>query len=211
MPIIKVIIADDHPISREGIKKIIDRSPDIVVVDEASTGDELLEKVKKNHYDVIILDISMPGISGLEVLKDLQDPKQRSAILIFTMHPEEQYAIRALKAGASGYLTKGSTPEELITAIKSVSGGRKYITSALAERLAYDLSNNAAQPLHEKLSDREYQVMALLASGKSITEIAGELCLSVPTISTYRSRILQKMNLKNNAELIHYAIKNNLV
>lgn len=211
MPIIKVIIADDHPISREGIKKIIDRSPDIVVVDEASTGDELLEKVKKNHYDVIILDISMPGISGLEVLKDLQGPKQRSAILIFTMHPEEQYAIRALKAGASGYLTKGSTPEELITAIKSVSGGRKYITSALAERLAYDLSNNAAQPLHEKLSDREYQVMALLASGKSITEIAGELCLSVPTISTYRSRILQKMNLKNNAELIHYAIKNNLV
>ncbi len=208
---IKVIIADDHPISREGIKKIIDRSNDIVVVDEACTGDELLKKVKKNHYDVIILDISMPGISGLEVLKDLQGPKQRSAILIFTMHPEEQYAVRALKAGASGYLTKGSTPEELITAIRNVSGGRKYITSALAERLAYDLSNNARQPLHEKLSDREYQVMMLLASGKPTKEIAGELCLSIPTISTYRSRILQKMNLKNNAELIHYAIKNNLV
>lgn len=208
---IKVIIADDHPIFREGLKKIIAKSNDIVVADEASSGEELLKKVKKDNFDVIILDISMPGISGIEVLKDLQDAKQRRAILILSMHPEEQYAVRALKAGAAGYLTKGSVPDEIIKAIKKVFLGGKYVSPSLAERLAYEVSGDTQQPPHEDLSDREYQVMIMLASGKSTKDIAGELCLSLPTISTYRSRILQKLNLKSNAELIYYAIKNNLV
>ncbi|HAS17434.1 MAG TPA: DNA-binding response regulator [Nitrospiraceae bacterium] len=208
---IKIIIADDHPISREGIKKIIAKSHDIIVADEAGTGEELLEKVKKNRYDVIILDVSMPGSDGLEVLRDLQNPKYRCPVLVFSMYPEEQYAVRALKAGASGYLTKGSDPEELMKAIKKVSDGGKYISMSLAEKLANDISINNEQPLHEKLSDREFQVMTMLASGKSIKAIASQLFLSVPTISTYRSRVLQKMSMKNNAELIHYAIKNNLI
>ncbi len=208
---IKVIIADDHPIFREGLKKVIAKSHDIIVADEASSGEELLKKVKKDNFDVIILDISMPGISGIEVLKDLQDAKPRRAILILSMHPEEQYAVRALKAGAAGYLTKGSVPDEIIKAIKKVFLGGKYVSPTLAERLAYEVSGDTEQPPHEDLSDREYQVMTMLASGKSTKDIAGELCLSLPTISTYRSRILQKLNLKSNAELIYYAIKNNLV
>lgn len=208
---INVIIADDHPIFREGLKKIISKTHDITVTDEASSGDELLKKIKKNNYDVIILDISIPDKSGLDILKELQNKTQKTPVLILSMHPEDLYAIRALKAGASGYLTKGGDPEELITAIRKVSGGRKYVSPNLAEKLASDLNSNADLPLHEKLSDREYQIMTMLASGKSPKGIAGELFLSLPTISTYRSRILQKMNLKNNAEIIHYAIKNNLV
>lgn len=208
---IKVMIADDHPIFREGLKKIISKTHDITVSDEASSGDELLKKIKENNYDVIILDISIPDKSGLEILKYLQSTRQKSSVLILSMHPEDLYAIRALKAGASGYLTKGGEPEELLTAIRKVSNGGRYISSILAEKLANDLIINSGQPSHEKLSDREYQIMTMLASGKSTKEIAGDLFLSLPTISTYRSRILQKMNLKNNAEIIHYAIKNNLV
>lgn len=208
---IKVMIVDDHPIIREGLKKIISKTHDMKVIDEASSGDELLLKMKKNHYDVIILDISMPEKSGLDILKDLHNRTQKTVVLILSMHPEEQFAVRALKAGASGYLTKGGDPEELITAIRKVSGGGKYVSPNLAEKLASDLISNTDQPLHEKLSDREYQIMTMLASGKSPKNIAAELFLSLPTISTYRSRILQKMNFKNNAEIIGYAIKNKLV
>ncbi len=208
---IKILIADDHPVVRKGLKEIIEITPDMMVGDEASNGQEALEKVRKDDFDVVLLDISMPGRSGLEILKELKSEKPELSVLILSMHPEEQYAVRVLKAGASGYLTKESAPEELIAAIKKASKGRKYVSSSLAEKLALYLEIDNERPLHENLSDREYEVMRMIASGKTITEIAGKLFLSVKTISTYRSRILEKMGMKSNAELTHYALKNRLV
>ena len=208
---IKVMIVDDHLIVREGLKQIITEASDITVVDEASNGTEAIEKVRQVACDVLLLDISMPGRSGLEILKDLNNEAPTLSVLILTMHPEEQYAVRVLKAGASGYLTKESAPDELIEAIRKVSSGGKYISSTLAEKLAYDLAIDTGRPPHETLSDREFEVMCMIASGKTVTEIADEMTLSVKTISTYRSRILDKMRMKTNAELTYYSIKNQLV
>jgi len=208
---IKILIADDHAIVREGLKQIVAETSDIEVADEASTGHEVLDKVRANEYDVVVLDISMPGGDGLNILKQIKSEIPKLSVLVLSMHPEEHYAVRVLKAGAAGYLTKESAPDELILAIRRVASGRKFVSSFLAEKLAFDLENDRGKPLHEMLSDREYQVMCMIASGKRTKEIAEELCLSIKTISTYRSRILEKMRMKNNAELTHYAIKQGLV
>jgi len=208
---IKILIADDHPIVREGFKQVLSETSDMVVADEASNGQEVLNLVRKNKYDVILLDISMPGRSGLEILKELRSENPKLPVLIVSIYPEEQYAVRAFRAGASGYLTKASAPNELIAAIRKVSKGGRYISSSLAEKLTYYLDVDATKAPHEALSDREYQVMLLIASGKTVTEIAEDLCLSVKTISTYRSHILEKMKMKNNAEITLYAVQNKLV
>jgi two-component system, NarL family, invasion response regulator UvrY len=207
----KILIADDHPIVRAGFKQVISDMPDMLVADEAANGQEVLNYIRKKDYDLVLLDISMPGRSGLEILKDLKSEKPKLPVLILSIYPEEQYAIRALRAGASGYMTKASAPNELIAAIRKISEGGKYISASLAEKLAYYLDGDASKPPHETLSDREYQVMLMIASGKTVTEIADELCLSVKTISTYRTHILDKMRMKNNAEITLYAVQNKLV
>jgi DNA-binding NarL/FixJ family response regulator len=181
------------------------------VIDEASTGQEVLEKVFKKEFDVVLLDISMPGKSGLEILKELKSHRSKLTVLVLSMHPEEQYAVQVFKAGASGYLTKESAPDELLTALRKVSSGGKYVSSSLAEKLAYALEKDVEKAPHEILSTREYEVMRKIASGKTVTDIARELFLSPKTISTYRTRILEKMNMKNNVELVRYALKNHLV
>ena len=207
---LKILIADDHPVFRRGLKQIIAETTDIVVADEAADGLEVLNKVKVGDFDVVLLDISMPGKTGIDVLAQLKYERPKLPVLMLSMHPEEQYAVRALRAGASGYLTKESAPDELVGAIRKVSTGGKYVSSSLAERLA-SLLQKAEQLPHDILSRREYQVMCLMASGKTVSEIAKELSLSVKTISTYRSRILEKMKMKNNAELTRYAINNSLI
>jgi len=208
---IKLLIADDHPIVREGFKQVLSETTDMLVADEAGNGQEVLNLIRNNKYDVILLDISMPGRSGLEILKELRNEYPKLPVLIVSIYPEEQYAVRAFRAGASGYLTKASAPHELIAAIRKISKGGRYISSSLAEKLTYYLDIDAAKPPHELLSDREYQVMLLIASGKTVTEIGRELCLSVKTISTYRTHILEKMKMKNNAEITLYAVQNQLV
>ena len=208
---LRILIADDHPVFRQGLRQIINEASDMVVTYEVSEGLEVLDTVRAGSCDVVLLDISLPGINGIDILKQLKKERPGLPVLMLTMHPEEQYAMRALKAGASGYLTKESTPDELVLAIRKVSAGGKYVSSSLAEKLAYELGRIDKQTPHESLSDREYQIMILIASGKTVTEIAKELSLSIKTISTYRARILEKMGIKNNAELTYYAIKNQLV
>jgi two-component system invasion response regulator UvrY len=208
---IKILIADDHIIVRKGLKQIISETTDMSVADEASDGQEVLDKVRKNGFDMVLLDISMPGRTGLDILRELKAERPKLPILILSMYPEEQYAVRVLRAGASGYLTKESAPDELIAAIRKVSVGKKYVTPSVAEKLAFDLDVDYEKPLHEMLSDREYQVLCLIASGKTVGDIAEKLSLSAKTISTYRARILEKMNMKNNSELTHYAIQHKLV
>ena len=206
---IKVLIADDHPIIRQGLKQIISDSEDISVAGEASTAQEALMATAKTKFDVVLLDISMPGRSGIEIIKEIREDPSNPAVLILTSFPEEQYAVRALKSGASGYMVKRSAPDELVTAIRKVATGGKYISSELAETLAFNLETGETRP-HEKLSNREYQVLCMMASGITTSGIADKLALSVKTISTHRSRILDKMGMKTNAELMHYAVKNSL-
>lgn len=207
----RILIADDHAVVREGLRQIIAKQSDMVVAGEAASGPDVLKKIRSASYDVVLLDLSMPGRSGLEILADIKKEQPDLRVLVLSIYSEDLYAVRALRAGASGYLTKESAPEQLVEAIRKVSRGGKYISPSLAERLAFALDTDSNKLPHEKLSDREYQVLCMIASGKTVKEIAGELALSVPSVSTYRSRILIKMNLKNNAELAHYAIRNGLV
>ncbi len=208
---IKVLIADDHTLVRKGLKQILLETKDIEGVDEARDGKETINKVSQKKYDLVLLDISLPGRSGIDVLKQLKYLKPKLPVLVLSMHPEEQYAVRSMRAGASGYLTKESAPNELIDAIRKVARGGKYITSTLAEKLADEIGPSVGKAPHETLSDREYQVMCMIASGKIVKEIAETLNLSVKTISTHRARILRKMHMENNAQLTHYAIKHHLV
>ena len=208
---IRILIADDHAIVREGLKQIISETSDMTVADEAIDGHEVLNKALRNDYDVVVLDITMPGINGLDVLKQIKAQKPKLPILVLSVHPEEQYAVRVLRAGASGYLTKESAPDELIAAIRKAYDGGKYVSSSLAEKLAFDLEVEREKPLHETLSDREYQVMINIAQGKKVKDIAEEFFLSEKTISTYRSRILEKMGMEKNEELVRYAMNNHLI
>lgn len=208
---IKVLIGDDHAIVRQGLKQILSDEKKQFICGEAENGQVVLDKVLKELWDVVILDISMPGISGLEILKEIKKNRPKLPVLVLTMHSEDQFALRSIKAGASGYLKKDSAPEELVRAIRKVVDGGKYVNQQLAEILASDIERDLDKPLHDRLSDREYQVMRLIASGRTSKQIADELALSIKTISTYRARLLEKMKMKTNAELTHYAIQNKLV
>ena len=208
---IKVFIADDHPVVRAGIKQILAEADDIELCGEAESGHEVLDKLGTAKPDVLILDIAMPGRNGVETLKRVIDTEPHIAVIILSMYPEDQYALRLLKSGAAGYLTKECASEQLVSAVRKVARGRKYISPVLAEILADNVAGNGDQPAHQELSNREYQIFCLLASGRRVSEIAEDLSLSVKTISTYRTRILRKMHLTKNAELTYYAIKNKLV
>jgi len=207
---INVLIADDHTIVREGLKQIFKETSDIIVTGEAGSGAEVIEKISENRYDVVVLDISMPGRGGLDVIKYIKTHYPEIPVLVLSIYSEDQYAVRVLKAGASGYLTKETASEQLILAVRKISEGRKYVSADLAEKLASSLDENQQKAAHAKLSDREFQVLKLIGSGMTVGEIAEEFSLSVKTISTNRARILKKMNMKNNAELICYAIRNGL-
>ncbi len=209
---IRVIICDDHPIVREGVRMIIQKQKDISIEEEAASGQELISRLASHGCDVIILDICLPGgQDGIELLKTLSRDYPKIPVLVMSMHTESQLGMRAIRAGASGYLVKGSEPAELLTAIRKLGTGGKYISPSLAEQLAEEVSGKRARPAYEKLSDREYRVLCLLASGKGVTEIASELFLSPATVGTYRSRVLSKLSLNNTAELVRYAVEHGLL
>jgi DNA-binding NarL/FixJ family response regulator len=208
---INVVVVDDHAVVREGLKRIISENSGMTVTGEAADGFEAIQVLKTQPCDVVLLDITMPNKSGLDVLKELHAESPRLPVLVLSMHPEDQYAVRVLRAGAAGYVTKESAPAKLIQAIKKVVRGGKYVSATLAEKLIFDIGNEAKKAPHESLSDREYQVLCMVASGKTVTHIAVELALSVKTISTYRARILEKLQMNNNAEMTRYAIKEGLV
>ena len=207
----RILIVDDHAVVRDGIKKIFDEQPDAIAFGQAGTAAEALSLVRDEVWDVVVLDLSLGARSGLEVLKELKQIRPRLPVLILSMHSEEQYARRAFKGGASGYITKDSPRTELLKAIKKVIKGGRHLSPTLAETLAFDIERGTDRPPHAALSDREFEVMKLIASGRKVTEIAGILSLSDKTISTYRARILEKMNMKTSAEIIRYAIPNKLV
>jgi two-component system invasion response regulator UvrY len=208
---IKVLVVDDHPIVRQGLKQVISEESDMAVLGEAQNSQEVFELIHEQDWDVVVLDITMPGRGGLDVLRDIKHERPKLPVLMLSVHPEDQYAVRTLKAGASGYLTKESAPEELVGAIRKILRGGKYVSSTLAEKLAFHLESETGKLLHESLSDRENEVMLMIASGKTISAIAGEMSLSVKTVSTYRARILEKMQMKGNADLTYYVIKNRLL
>jgi len=207
----RVLIADDHPVVRHGLKQILASESRLSVVGEAKNGNEALEMARQLDWDVAVVDYSMPGMSGLELLKEFKREHPNRPVLILSMYPEEVHATRVLKAGAAGYLNKASACEELAHAIRKIAGGGKYISPSLAEKMVFELGPDARKPLHEELSDREYRVMWLLASGKQVKQIAKEMFLSASTISTYRSRIFKKLQLTSNAGLVRYAIKHQLM
>ena len=208
---IKVLIADDHALIRKGLKQLLDDTDDMRVTGEAENGMQVIRMVEETAYDVVLLDISMPDKHGVDVLKQLKINQPQLPVLMLSMHPEEQYALRSMKAGAAGYLNKQSAPVQLVNAIRQVASGKKYISTELAEQLANGLSQGYQELLHQTLSNREYQTLCLMASGKKLSEMAEIMSLSPKTVSVYRSRLLEKMKLKNNAEAIHYAISNHLI
>lgn len=208
---IKILLADDHKMFRDGLKQILSLNNDIKVLAEAGDGREVIKNISCNKFDVLVLDISMPGMNIFDLLSGIKSIDNKLPILILSMHPEEQYAFRLLKAGISGYLTKESAAEELVSAIKKVNTGGKYISAKLAETIAVAIEDDAVKVSHHDLSNREYEVMCLLASGKSLKEIADSLFISQKTVTTYRARILEKLKLKNNVELTRYAIENKLI
>ncbi|UJP06057.1 MAG: response regulator transcription factor [Nitrosomonas sp.] len=208
---IKVLIVDDHALFRDGLKRIFNETDDIQVVTEAVDGKDFLKKAKEYEWDVTLLDINMPDITGLDILKRVMSIKSNACILVLSMYPEEEYAIRAIRSGASGYLTKDSPTDQLISVIRRLAKGGKYVNPELAEKLLFNPVQDPEKLTHTTFSDREYLVFKLIVSGESLTSIANKLALSVKTVSTYRSRILEKMNMKNNAQLVKYAIQHKLV
>lgn len=210
--ITKVLVVDDHALIRKGLKQILDDTSDMRVTGEAETGIQAIKMVRENGYDMVLLDITLPDKHGVEVLKQIKAECPNLPVLILSMHPDDQYAMRAIKAGASGYMNKQSAPSQLVTAIRKVASGRKYISGELAEQLANDLTKDSRQEVsHQVLSNREYQTLCLMAAGKSLSEMADIMSLSAKTVSVYRARMLEKMNLKNNAEAVRYALSHNLI
>jgi DNA-binding NarL/FixJ family response regulator len=209
--VIRVLLADDHAIVRQGLKEILEATGDIVVAAEATNGQEALARVRDTEFDVAVLDLSMPGRSGVELLKLIKAERPKLRLLVLSMHSEEQYAVRAVRAGAAGYLTKESAADELVAAIRRIAGGGAYISPETAERLVLETNTGTEGPPHTQLSNREYEVFRALVAGKSVTDIAANLNLSVKTISTHKSRILEKMGLSSQTELVRYAVKHNLV
>jgi two-component system invasion response regulator UvrY len=203
----KILIADDHAIFREGLKKVLESAGGLAVVAEAATGEEALARARESGPDLVVLDVSMPGRGGIETVQELKRRAPKVRILVLTMHAEDNFAVRCLREGADGYLTKDAGPEQLVLAVRKVSAGGKYVSPALAERLAFNLDTSFDRPLHEKLSHREFQVMRLIGAGRAASEIAAELHLSVKTVSTYRARILEKMDMRTNSEIMRYAIE----
>lgn len=207
----KILVVDDHAVVRQGVKQILNEQFQGAVIGEARNAEEMIDRIKKFTWDIVVLDVGMPGKSGLDALKDLKQVCPKLPVLVLSAYPEDQLARRMLKAGAAGYLTKDSAPNELVQALRKILGGGKFVSASMAELLVANLNEQAERPPHELLSDREYQVMCLIAVGKSLKEIADDLCVGISTINTYRARILEKMQLKNNTELTHYALENRLV